>query len=61
MSELSYKELLTVDGGCGLCTAGYVIGAGGAFATVAACFTPAAPVIIIAFAAGAGLGYLVAP
>nr|MBQ4456732.1 bacteriocin [Clostridia bacterium] len=56
-SELKIEELYEVNGGCGLCTVGGIIGGAGTVGAVVAMFTPAAPLIIIGCVVGGAIGY----
>lgn len=55
--ELKPEQLYAINGGCGLCVAGGVIGGAATIGGIAACFTPAAPAVIIGCIVGGILGY----
>lgn len=56
-AELTSEQMYAVNGGCGLCVAGGVVGGAGTVGGIVACFTPAAPVVIAGCIVGGLLGY----
>lgn len=54
--ELTSEEMYAVNGGCGLCVVGGVVGGAGTVGGIVACFTPAAPAIIVGCVVGGLLG-----
>lgn len=59
-AELTAEQLYEINGGCGICKAGGVIGGAATLGAIALMFTPAAPVIVGACIVGGILGYCIA-
>lgn len=58
-SELTVEQLYEIDGGCGLCAAGGIIGGAATVGGIALALGAAAPVVIIGCIVGGFIGYLI--
>lgn len=56
-SDLTCEQMYAVNGGCGLCVAGSVIGGAGTIGGIVASLTPAAPAVIAGCIIGGLIGY----